>query len=284
MTQGYITLATGSRFYIELATNLSLSLKLNDAKRPVCIVLDQGTTLPPEYRPYFDAVAYLNSKPGFHGCLNKLRVNEVSPFDESMFVDSDCILVKDDMDRHWNKFQCPGFSIAGGKVTSGRWYDFSISDVIAKLGIGYMVKMNSGVFYFRSGSESDAFFETTLALVESHKELLGTLHRNKFQLADEPFIGAALGRMNIQPLAYAPRDGSIMVTTVNSSQVRFDPLTHVSSLLKHDDFGLLGRFFPRRKVLHSPSLAHFVKLKPKSEYLRIANQLRSHYALRTFAP
>lgn len=284
MMQGYITLATGSRFYIELATNLALSLKLNDPKRPVCIVLDQGTTLPPEYRPYFDAVAYLDSKPGFHGCLNKLRVNEVSPFDETMFVDSDCILVKDDMERHWLKFQSPGFSIAGGKVTTGHWYGFNIADVLAKLGITYMVKMNSGVFYFRKGRESSAFFETALALVDSHKDVLGTFHRNKLQLADEPFIGAALGILNISPLSYDPRDGSIMVTTVKSSKVHFDPLARVSTLLKHDDFRLLGRYLPRMKLRHSPSFAHFVKLKPRSEYHRIANQLRSHFALPLFTP
>lgn len=97
--QGYITLATGSRFYLELAMNLLLSLKLNDPTRQVCVVTDRSMNVPENYMKLIDKIAYLDAKPRFHGCLNKLRVNEISPFDETMFVDSDCILLKDDMDR-----------------------------------------------------------------------------------------------------------------------------------------------------------------------------------------
>lgn len=284
MTQGYITLATGSNFYLELAINLALSLKLNDPSRPICLVIDKGAKLAAQYKPFIDEVAYLEPKEGFHGCLNKLRMNEVSPFGESMFVDSDCILVKQDMDRHWAKFASPGFNIAGGKVTDGHWYGFSIAEVIAKLNIPYMVRMNSGVYYFKRGPASDQFFNATLSLVEQHKELLGTFHRNKLQLADEPFIGAALGQMGISPIAYDPRDGSIMITTIKASNIHFDPVAQQSTLLKHDDFRFLGRFFPRKKVAHSPSFAHFVKLEPKSDYQRISNQLRDHFGLPRFVP
>ena len=94
MSQGYITLATGPRQYLEMAINLLLSLKHNDPKREVCLVIDEGRKLPPEYEKLVDHVAYLSPKNGFHGCLNKLRVHELSPFDETMFVDADCLLVK----------------------------------------------------------------------------------------------------------------------------------------------------------------------------------------------
>ena len=284
MTQGYITLATGSNFYLELAINLVLSLKLNDPSRPVCLVIDKGVKLPDAYKPFVDEIAYLEPKDGFHGCLNKLRLNEVSPYQESMFVDSDCILVKQDMDRHWAKFASPGFNIAGGKVTSGNWYGFDIAHVLAQLNTPYMVRMNSGVYYFRQGQASQQFFDATISLVEKHKELLGTFHRNKLQLADEPFIGAALGQLGITPIAYDPREGSIMITTIKASKIHFDPLARQSTLLKHDDFRLLGRFFPRKKVAHSPSFAHFVKLEPKPEYQRISNQLRDHFGVAHFVP
>jgi len=277
--QGYLTLATGNKFYLELAVNLALSLKLNDPTRAVCLVTDQKMEIPEAYHPYFNDVVRLNAKPGFHGCLNKLRVHKISPFTETMFIDSDCILIKKDMDRHWSKFQAPGFSIAGGKVTDGSWYEFSIADVIEKLGIPYMVKMNSGVFYFRNGNESDEFFATALNFVERHKNILGTMHRNKLQLADEPFIGASLGALSLEPISYTPKEGSIMITTINCSNVAFDPIAQTSQITRHDDYRLFGKFFPRTDVPHSPTIAHFVKLKPKQLYNNISKQLRDHFGI-----
>jgi hypothetical protein len=281
--QGYLTLATGSRLFVEIALNLALSIKLNDPVRPLCLVTDADMDIPDTHRPFFDQVVFLPPRPGFHGCLNKLRTNEVSPYDETMFIDSDCLLVKNDMDRHWAKFISNGFMIAGGKKTYGYWYDFPITKVIDELDIPYMVQMNSGVFYFKKGAESDLFFKTVLELVEQHKELLGTFHRNRLQLADEPFIGAALGKMSIEPIAYNPSEGSIMITTVNSSKEFFDPFTHASQIVKHSDFRILGRFFPKISVRHSPTLAHFVKLKPKSIYNKLSDGLRKYYNLENYA-
>ena len=284
MSQGYITLATGPRQYLEMAINLLLSLKHNDPKREVCLVIDEGSQLPTEYQALVQHVAYLSPKNGFHGCLNKLRLHELSPFDETMFVDADCLLVKSDMDRHWQKFSCDGFNIAGGKVTNGKWYSFNVSDVLRTLGIPYMVKMNSGVFYFRKGELSNRFFETTHQLVSEHQNILGTFHRNKLQLADEPFIGAAMGAHGIQPISYTSDEGSIMITTVNSSKAHFSALKRESSILKHDNFRIAGRFWPAKKVKHTPSFAHFVKLKPHTEYQRNADELRAAHNLPSFQP
>lgn len=281
--QGYITLATGSHFYLELAMNLVLSLKLNDPSRSVCMVTDTTIEIPSDYLKFIDKIAHLEPKAGFHGCLNKLRMNELSPFDETMFVDSDCILLKNDMDRQWKKIQSSGFSSPGAKVTAGQWYGFDIAQVVKKLDIEYMRTLNSGVFYFRKGDESDLFFATALDLVEHHKDLLGTFHRNKLQLADEPFIGAALGKLKIPTVSYDPAEGSIQVTTINASNINFDPFSQTSHITRHSDYRLLGRFFPRTHIKHSPSFAHFVKLKPKAVYQRISDQLRDHFGVRRFS-
>jgi hypothetical protein len=277
MTQGYITLATGPREYLEMAINLLLSLKQNDPVRKTCVVIDEGNVLPEEYRGIPDHICYLPPRNGFFGCLNKLRLHELSPFTETMFVDADCLWVKNDMDRHWQKFQGTGFNIAGRKVNQGSWYGFDIQAVIKEVGVPYMVKMNSGVFYFANGGETNAFFETTQRLVSAHKGLLGTYHRNQLQLADEPFIGTALGVHGIDPITYTPNEGTIMITTVNSSNASFDPIGRISSITKHDSFRLLGRFLPREKVHHSPSFAHFVKLKPHSIYRACAGALRHKF-------
>lgn len=277
--QGYITLAIGPPLYLELAINLALSLKLNDPTRPVCVVVEKGATLPSHYKPFVDHLAYLEPRSGFHGCLNKLRMHELSPFDETMFVDSDCILVKNDMDRHWEKHASDGFTIAGDKVSTGHWYGFSIAEALDALEIGYMVRMNSGVFYFRNGSRTRSFFDTALDLVANQSILLGKIHRTKRQLADEPFIGAAMGVQNLEPISYEPEEGSIMVTTINSSEAAFDPFSKTSHLVINSDFRFARRFLPGMSVAHSPSFAHFVRLKPRSQYRKITSQLRKHFHL-----
>ena len=277
--QGYITLATGSRFYLEMAVNLLLSLKLNDPSRPVCLITDRTMAIPDAYKPFIDDLVYIEPKPGFFGCLNKLRLNELTPYDETIFIDADCILVKNDMDRHWAKLSGPGFNVAGAKKTTGKWYDFSIDKVISELGIPYLVQMNSGVFYFRKGVQADNFFATALQLVDEHKHLLGSFHRNKLQLADEPFIGAALGKLAIEPVSYKASEGTIMITTWHYSKAHFDPIDRHSTITRHADYRLLGHFFPKTNVLHSPSIAHFVKLKPKKMYNTISDKLRDRFKL-----
>jgi hypothetical protein len=281
--QGYISLATGSRFYVELALNLALSLKYNDPDRPFCLITDPSTELPAAYRAVFDRVVTLPPRAGFHGCLNKLRVSEVSPFEESMFVDSDCVLVKNDMERHWQRFRAPGFSAAGVRAYNGAWYGFEIGAVLPALRLPYMVRLNSGVFYFRRGEESNRFFRTTLDLLRDHAPVLAVSHRNKLQIADEPFIGAAMGALQIEPLQYGAREGSIMITTVNATGARFDPIQRTSSIVKQDDFRFLGRFMPRTRVHHSPSFAHFVQLRPRGVYRAAVDALRKQFGFPPFA-
>jgi hypothetical protein len=208
-----------------------------------------------------------------------LRVQALSPFEESMFIDADCILVKSDMDRHWRKLGGGAFGIAADKRTFGTWYGFKIENVIKELEIDYMGVMNSGLFYFKSNVESERFFNTAISMVDSHKELLGSFHRNRFQLADEPFIGAAIGKHCIEPAVYTPVEGSVMITTVHASDLAFDPFCGSSAITKNTDFALFGRFLPRMRVRHSPSVAHFVKLKPRGLYQRVSDRLRSHFTV-----
>jgi hypothetical protein len=87
----------------------------------------------------------------------------------------------------------------------------------------------------------------------------------------------------IEPADYRPGEDSIMVTTVAASQVAFDPFRHVSEITKNGDFALLGRFLPRRRVRHSPSIAHFVKLRPAAVYQSVSDQLRDHFGVERFS-
>ncbi|MBV8681435.1 MAG: hypothetical protein JO111_01075 [Caulobacteraceae bacterium] len=279
--QGYITLATGSRTYFEMALNLALSLSVNDPNRPRCLLTDRPQNLPRAFHRHFDVIRDIKDRPGSYGCPNKLQVQALSPFKESMFIDADCIVAKPDMDRHWAKLAGRPIGISAEKKTAGTWHGIEIADVISELGIDYVGVMNSGVFCFGANSASAAFFDTALKLVTSHWTLLGSVHRQN-RLADEPFIGAALGLHRIEPVKYAPEEGSVMVTTYRASDTACDPFLGRSELVKRGDFAVLGRLWPRSSVQHSPSVVHFVRLRPRAAYQSISDRLRAYFSIERF--
>jgi hypothetical protein len=279
--QGYVTLAVGSPHYLQQAVNLVLSLKLNDPSRPVCLLTDDPDGLPHAFRPYVDEVRRVRPRPGYHGCPSKLHVHEHSPFDESMFIDADSILAKPDMDRHWAKMAGTGFRISGERRHRGEWRGLDIAEVCRSLEIDYMAVMNSGLFCFGADRESAAFFATAQALVRSHRDLLGMLQRNRFQLSDKPFLGAAAGLHGVEPVVYLPAEGSVMISTVIATGVAVDPFRGTSAITKHADFALWGRFLAGSRVRHSPSVAHFVKLRPLGLYQQISDRLRARFGVET---
>ena len=73
-----------------------------------------------------------------------------------------------------------------------------------------------------------------------------------------------------------------MIATVKSSQETFDPFAQTSRIVKHSDFRLLGRFFPKTSVKRSPSFAHFVKPRPKHIYNEISEKLRAHFHVESY--
>ena len=197
------------------------------------------------------------------------------PYDETVFLDSDCLIVKKDMDRHWELLSKQCFNVAGEPRTSGAWYTFKIEDVCSALSIPYVAYMNSGVMYMRKGQELDEFISVVQDLRENARDVLFVQHRDmNEQIADEPLWGAAMGRLGMHPVHYDPEDGWLMVTTYNARNVKFDPMLNVSQQEKSEGYRVLGRFFSKGWIKHSPSVAHFIRFKPRGVYRQCAQSLR----------
>lgn len=275
--QGYIILACGARRYFEMARVLCFSLKLKDPKRKVCLACDKQDFLG-DFAPHFDDVVYLEDDDRFIGCANKIRLYALSPYEETMYVDSDCLLMKSDMDRHWERLSAQDFAVAGGKMTSGNWYGEDIGKILKGLSIDYIVKHNSGVFFFRKGPACDKYFDTVMRLFNEHTDLLGHNHQKKTgQLADEPFFGAAMGIEKIEPVGYTPEEGSIMITTFYAPDCEGDFNKEYAVINKPTGFWILNRFLPKGHVRHTPSIMHFVSLKPRGLYDKLVRQISEEY-------
>lgn len=275
MSQGYLTLATGDRQFFDAAVNLAISVRLNDAKRPITLLCDDASKLAENEKEQFDRI--IVALPGTLGvgCAGKLDVPGFLPYDETIFIDSDCLLMKRDMDRHWRKLATQCFNVAGSTIKKGAWYSFEITKVCEALGLAYMVHMNSGVMYFRKGAELDKFLETVTDLRENAQDMLFVQHRDmNFQIADEPIWSAAMGRMRMLPTSYTPSEGGVMETTYKAQGFKFDPVDRLSQLRKSKGYWLFGRFFSKGWVKHSPTIAHFIRFKPRAMYRDCASQLR----------
>jgi len=270
--EGYITLALDHPRYLAMAVNLARSLAYFDPKRPRCLVYNDGVTITPDVRHVFHDLVRIDARPGYLGCMNKIRLYDLTPYDRTMYIDADCLLVKGDIDRHWVALANSEFVMTGEKRTSGSWNRLDFRAVCEELKIPYVVQMNSGVFAFSRGERARLFFERLQTLYRDHRDLLSNIHQSrKGQYADEPFFGAAMGEFGFSPTGGRAEDGSWMVTTWNAKNCRFDPFRGESRIDKPSRYWFGVRHFPREWVVHSPTIAHFIGLKPKSVYARAAS-------------
>jgi hypothetical protein len=135
-----------------MAVVLGLSLRTFDPKRPVCLLHDDQVTLPPYVSRIFDKTISLVPDERYLGCMNKIRLYEYSPFNQTMFVDADCVLMKTQVDSYWSHCAGLGFTLPGSCRSSGYWEEIDLESTCKQFGCPYIVVMNSGTLYFEKGS------------------------------------------------------------------------------------------------------------------------------------
>lgn len=96
--KGFVTLATGNIHYYQLACNLLKSYRYRGGKYPFAILCDRAN----EYTRTFEKVIILEN-PDF--CyLDKFKILIDSPFEENIFIETDCLAYKN-LDIFWDYFK-----------------------------------------------------------------------------------------------------------------------------------------------------------------------------------
>ncbi len=107
-SRGFVTMATGRDEYYILASNLLVSYKrFNSNPLPFAIICDRKN----EYTESFDDVVMLDNP----SCsfLDKLRLVDLAPYDETIFIDADSLVYKC-LDGLWDVVKdAPDFGIFG---------------------------------------------------------------------------------------------------------------------------------------------------------------------------
>jgi len=279
VTRGYVFLATGARRYHEMAINAALSAKLHEPDMPVCLIHDSAR-IPDYARDVFDDLVEMPPQEGFVGIMNKMLIYEYSPYDETFFVDGDCFIMRPDMTRHWGKYGMQDFNMAGEAASTGSWYGFDIASACAKVNVPYLVKGNTGVFFFRKGAFAKDVFDQARYFVRERSDVLGVIHQKRSgQFSDEPFIGAAMGKLGVDPVGYTPQEGTIMATTLYARGCKGDLELGVSELKKPSSGLPTDRIWALSYVKHTPTIMHFISLKPRKLFTHLSRQVRQKFDL-----
>ena len=263
--QGYQLLAVGDLKYLNLAIRCAASIKCRDKARPIQLVTDLPSDIVQNYPRLFDDITSIVVEPEFAGPLIKLKMYEFSIYQETLFVDADCLLMKDDIDLYWKEMSSRYVvTTPGTRRSEGEWYKTSIEKICDLAKTSSIVQMNSGVLYFKRNERAKVFFDTAIGLVSELGNFTGHIHQGR-GLPDEPYLAIAFSRCNVDPMPVVNAEGNgLMVSTIGSSDFIFDSRAGVCRFKKGD-----------KEV--SPTICHFVGLRPEDEYERLSKEFLDNF-------
>ncbi len=278
--EGYLLLATGDTRYLDMARNLAASIRVMDGTRRICLVHDEGYQAKSVDRRLFDDYAILEDDPLYPGFMNKIRLFSVSPYARAMFVDADCLLLKRDISIYWDAARPFPFATTGAPCISGEWKGVDVAKLLKQEGATYLVKICSGVFCFDKSPEAKEFFSGLKDYYLRRRDFLGIgLHRGKPAQTDEIYIGLWMGLTGIGACIDNFGENSWSVSTWRAFWLSLDPTLGSATLRKpkHSIRGIPNPMGGWDRL--SPSLVHFVGLKPRRAYQRMAAYFQTRLAL-----
>ncbi len=261
MSEGYTLLATGNLKYVELAISCAQSLRYFDPNRPRQIFVSPNGQDIARDALVFDYIDVILEQDQLPATLNKLRLTENIRFDANLFIDADCLLMKSTIDHFWRKFMNYDFTIPGKAVSSGIWYETELRNLCTRVNIPYIVRMNSGVIFYRNNEVGRSVFLTARDIYMHHSDQIVQRHAGGHH-GDEPFIGMAMGATGQKPLPETDDVGaSLMFSTIGGTEFDFDIRLESGRFRKGD-------------VPVDPHIVHFVGLRPQNEYADLRQQFQ----------
>ena len=194
MSRGFVTIATGKEHYYRIAYNLLCSYRLNAGRHPFAIICDREN----RYTAAFDKVVLL--KDPAQNYMDKLRLFDCLPYEETIFIDADC-LVYGDIDRWWTVFEAAGdFSVFGCAYddlsTDSGWFKV---DGMGKYkdSIKFVPSFSGGVYYLRNTQICSRVFETAKEAAAHYSDYPFAIFKKP---ADEPVIALGMAVMDCRPV------------------------------------------------------------------------------------
>ncbi|AXC13675.1 hypothetical protein ACPOL_4402 [Acidisarcina polymorpha] len=186
--RGVLTLAFGAPKYIEMAKALGRSLMLHAPETPRAVVTDSRD---PELRKLYTAT--IEYRPSFGSNVRqKMYLDRYSPFDETLFIDSDCLVVGK-LDVFWEAFRGLNFAVQGVQTLRTGDVDtfLDVDFVLQRFSLSGIPKFNGGIYFFNKSPEAVRLFETARSLLKNARDLRFSDFRRDGP-ADEALYGVAM--------------------------------------------------------------------------------------------
>lgn len=226
LNRGILTMAYGSQKYIRLAKALAKSLNLHSPNINRAIVTDSED---PELKELYHISIPLKPELG-GGVKQKLHIDEYSPFSETLFIDADCIVVKN-IENLWNFFVNVSFGVVGWQKREGKAFAdiMDVPQIMALFNLDSIPVFNGGLYYFKKNEQANIVFLKARDIKNNYEKIgLGNFRGG---IADEPAFAIAIALNDIHPIR--DEQGLTMRTLINmSGKLKIDVLKGYSSFVK----------------------------------------------------
>ena len=228
-------MAVGKPRYVEMAVDMVLSLR-EHTDLPVAIAVDEALerVVRDSYGTVFDEIVRLPDR-FIDGRALKYGTAAASPYDETMFVDADC-LVLGSLEGLWDVLADADMAMVGQHLTSAQdenHHGFSTRKLMRRFGLDTYLKTNSGLFCFRR--------EAALQIMEECLECY--LHEARPKLRWELLFGRWLG----DEICFGVVGGRRGLQTFGEPSPMYWPPEFATLDLEHPTKPLLHMIWPPRE-------------------------------------
>jgi len=199
--RGYLTLAAGRPRYLEMAVDMALSLR-EHTDLPIALAADGpiAALATSSYSSVFDAVTSLPER--FTGRARKYGLAEASPYEETLYVDADCIVLGG-LDHLFDALSYSDLAMVGSQLSEDEDHNhhgFSTRALMRRFGLERYMKTNSGLFSFRRSAALEIMEECLECFLhEAGPRLRWQIVLGRW-LGDEIAFGIVGGRRNLGTL------------------------------------------------------------------------------------
>ncbi len=200
--RGFLTMATGSLGFLEMAVDMALSLR-EHTDLPIGLACDRALLEPARtrYGAAFDEVGLVPER-FLAGRIRKYGVAEATPFEETTFIDADCIVLGS-LDYTFDALARHDMAMLGQRLTLEddlNHHGFSTRRLMETFGLDHYLKTNSGIFTFRKQPAIEIMEECrTCFLEEARPRLKWSILLGRW-LGDEIAFGIVGGRRGVGSL------------------------------------------------------------------------------------
>lgn len=245
-------MAFGRDRYVRMARCLGKSIRMVNENVKTAIVTDRTER---DFESY-DYKVKLDKSKG-KGVTQKLYLNHYSPFGETLFIDSDCIVYKN-IDMIWEEYRKYGDFVVEieGYAEKSDEYQWSknMKKTLEGAGIERIPLYNGGVYYFKKSSKTEKVFSVARDFYERREEL-GIKPFRDSPVNEETVIGMSIEKNKIEMPNFS---GKIM----GKSEYANEYITHADVLSGECEYIREGK-------KHNPILLHYnISRKNSYGYLR----------------